>query len=705
MSGQVAGILGAEIASLPGVGAARARAFADLGIATVAELLRHFPFRVEAEHGEDTIESHRASLEAMPAAERAANIAVRGTIAAVRPGFGKRPRLEATLDDGTGTARLVFFNMPWLRGKLHPGRQGIVEGRAKLERGYLEFANPKWSEVVDEGAAPDARSDRLRPVYPSSEALPSRAIEQALAAVLAPACAAIPEILPEALLSARGLVGIGEAYRGMHAPADLADFGRARTRLAYDELLVLQLAVAIKRRMRDAQGAPKLPMGVAVEREILARFPYEFTPDQRATFLEIAKDLAAARPMNRLLQGDVGAGKTAVALASMLVAVANRHQAAMMAPTELLAEQHFASISRFLEGTGVSVALLTGSIAAGERARIRDLLAMGEVDIVVGTHALLTGDVRFHALALAVVDEQHRFGVAQRAELRGKAPAGQTPHMLVMTATPIPRTLSLTVYGDLDVSTIRHRPKDRSPVHTRVLPEARAGEAYEFVASRVARGEQAFIVVPAVEESDLGLKDVAGHLARLAKGPLAAARLAGIHGRMKPAERDEVMDRFRRGELDALVATVVIEVGVDVPNATVMVIEHADRFGLAQLHQLRGRVGRGPKGGVCVLVADPVTDDGRARLEAIRSTDDGFKVSELDLAIRGPGELFGARQSGLPPFKVADLAKDLGLLEQARRDAGDWIARSPLLAQDGEHLLRRKVLATYGEALGLGDVG
>ena len=704
MATEQADILAQPLRAAAGLTDARARAFSSLGVATVGDLLRHFPFRVEQEAGEDSIAAHVAMLEAKPSAERTAHIAVRGTLAAVRPSFGKRPRLEATLDDGTGTARLVFFNMPWLRGKLHPGRQGIVEGKAKLERSYLEFVNAKWTEVVEE-RAPAARSERMRPVYPSTEALPSRTIEDTVAKVLAPACAAIPETLLPAYLAERGLVGLGDAYRAMHAPADEADFSRGRTRLAYEELLTLQLAVALKRRMRAAQGAPELPMGAALEREILARFPFAFTPDQLSTFREIAKDLADSRPMNRLLQGDVGAGKTAVALASMLVAVTNRHQAALMAPTELLAEQHFASISRFLEGTSVRVALLTGSLSASERARVRDLIEMGEVDIAIGTHALLTGDVRFNALALAVVDEQHRFGVAQRAELRGKAPAGQTPHMLVMTATPIPRTLSLTVYGDLDVSTIRHRPKDRSPVHTRVLPESRASDAYAFVRERVDRGEQAFIVVPAVEESDLGLKDVAGHLATLERGPLAGKRLAGMHGRMKADERDAIMDRFRAGGVDALVATVVIEVGVDVPNATVMVIEHADRFGLAQLHQLRGRVGRGPKGGVCVLVADPITDDGRARLEAIKSTDDGFKISELDLAIRGPGELFGARQSGLPPFKVADLARDLGLLERARRDATDWIARSPLLAADDERLIRRKVLSTYGEALGLGDVG
>ncbi|MEY2714185.1 MAG: hypothetical protein RIT24_528 [Planctomycetota bacterium] len=697
-------ILGESIESAAGASAARARHFHELGIRTVADLIRHFPFRVEAEHGEDTIESHIAALAAKPDAEKSANIALRATVVASRTAFGKRPRLEATVSDGTGTARMVFFNMPWMRNKLHPGRQGIIEGKAKLERGYLDLVNPKWSDIA-EGSAPAARTDRLRAVYPSSEALPSRTIEQTVHKVLEPACAAIPELLTAEFLAERGLIGLKQAYRAMHAPKDEAEFAQARTRLAYDELLILQLAVSIKRRMRDAQGAPALPLGAATEREILARFPYTFTDDQLATFREIARDLSETRPMNRLLQGDVGAGKTAVALASMLTAVTNRHQAAMMAPTELLAEQHFASISRFLEGTSVRVGLLTGSLPASERALVRDLVALGQIDIVVGTHALLTGDVKFHALALAVVDEQHRFGVAQRAELRGKAPAGQTPHMLVMTATPIPRTLSLTIYGDLDVSTIRHRPKDRSPVHTRVLPESRSDDAYKFVKDRIDRGEQAFIVVPAVEESDFGLKDVAGHLAKLEQGALKGARLAGMHGRMKPEERDAVMDRFRAGELDALVATVVIEVGVDVPNATVMVIEHADRFGLAQLHQLRGRVGRGPKGGVCVLIADPTTDDGRARIEAIRSTDDGFRVSELDLAIRGPGELFGSKQSGLPPFKVADLARDLGLLERARRDATDWIARSPLLVGDGEHLLRRKVLNTYGEALGLGDVG
>ncbi len=698
------GVLAAPIESIAGVTALRARAFHGLEIRSVGDLLEHFPFRVEAEQGEDSIAAHITALEEKPDAEKSTHLAIRATVVASRSTFGKLPRIEATLDDGSGTARLVFFNMPWMKGKLHPGRQGIAEGKAKLERGYLELVNPKWTEFVT-GAAPTARAERLRAVYPSTEALPSRVIEQTVTRVLEAACAAKPEFLPQEFLIERGLVGIKRAYRSMHVPEDEGAFAAARTRLAYDELLTLQLAVALKRRMRHAQGAPALPLSSAIQGEIFARFPYSFTDDQNTAFQEIAADLALTRPMNRLLQGDVGAGKTAVALASMLVAVSNRHQAAMMAPTELLAEQHFASISRLLAGTNVRVGLLTGSLPAAERALVRDLVDAGTMDIVVGTHALLTGDVKFHALAIAVVDEQHRFGVAQRAELRGKAPLGQTPHMLVMTATPIPRTLSLSVYGDLDVSTIRHLPKDRAPIHTRVLSAVRSDEAYKYARERIERGDQAFIVVPAVEESELGLKDVTSHLAALESGPLHGTRLAAMHGRLKREEREAIMDRFRAGEIDAIVATVVIEVGVDVPNATIMVIEHADRFGLAQLHQLRGRIGRGSKGGLCVLIADPTSDDGRARIEAIRSTTDGFRVSELDLQIRGPGELFGAKQSGLPPFKVADLFKDLGLFERARRDANEWIARSPALSETHEQLLKAKVLGTYGDALGLGDVG
>ncbi len=697
-------ILETKIESLQGIGPARATLFASLALRTVGDLLRHLPFRHEFERAEEAVAT---AVLHVPA--EGANLAVRGEIVAVRVAPGRKPRVEATLTDGSGTVRLVFFNAPWMKSKFHPGLRGIAEGKAKSRSGYIEMSNPKWTALASGSAAdavsePATREARLRPVYAASESLSSALIEQSLASVLIQACAAIIDPLPPAYRTQHALPQLGDAYRAFHAPRDLDELAAARRRLAYDELLALQLAVAIRRRLREEGGASILPISARLEREIFARFPFQLTKEQVRAFREIATDLGQSTPMNRLLQGDVGAGKTAVALSAMLLAKAHGAQSAIMAPTELLAEQHFRSISTFLDGTSVRTALITGSLSAAQRSALRVAAKSGEIDILIGTHALLTDALEFQHLALAVIDEQHRFGVAQRAVLRSKSGVDRTPHMLVMTATPIPRTLALSVYGDLDVSVIRSKPMDRQKIHTRLLPSARADEAYQFVRTRIEHGEQAFIVVPAVETSDLGLKATDTHLAFLQDGALAGLRLANLHGQMKADEREATMGKFLRHELDALIATVVIEVGVDVPNATVMVVEHAERFGLAQLHQLRGRVGRGSKGGVAILIGDATTDDGRARLEAIRSTDDGFKIAELDLAIRGPGEFFGARQSGLPPFVVADLTRDLPLLELARRDAFEWIARSPRLSAPEESSLKRKIIHLYGEAFGLGDV-
>ena len=697
-------ILDTTIAALHGIGPSRAAAFRALHLHSVGDLLRHLPFRHEFEHAEEDVATAAPQVPV-----EGANLAVRGEIVAVRVTPGRKPRIDATLSDGSGTVRLVFFNAPWMKSKFHPGLRGIAEGKAKTRGGYIEMSNPKWTALAsgseeDASSEPASREARLRPVYAASESLSSALIETTLASVLVQACAAIQDPLPPAFREQHALPALSDAYRAFHAPRDLDELAAARRRLAYDELLALQLAVAIRRRLREEGGATVLKCSPKVERDIFARFPFTLTDEQVRAFKEIAADLGATIPMNRLLQGDVGAGKTAVALSAMLLAKVQGTQSAIMAPTELLAEQHFRTISKFLEGSTVRVALLTGSLPASARKKLRIAAKAGEIDILIGTHALLTDELEFNHLALAVIDEQHRFGVAQRAVLRSKSGVDRTPHMLVMTATPIPRTLALTVYGDLDVSVIRSKPKDRQKIHTRVLPSARADEAYQFLRERAGKGEQAFIVVPAVEESDLGLKAVASHLAFLQAGALSGLRLASMHGQMKSEERDATMTKFLQHELDALVATVVIEVGVDVPNATVMLVEHAERFGLAQLHQLRGRVGRGSKGGVAILIGDATTDDGKARLEAIRSTDDGFKIAELDLAIRGPGEFFGARQSGLPPFVVADLTRDLALLELARRDALAWIARSPRLLAPEEALLRRKILHLYGEAFGLGDV-
>jgi ATP-dependent DNA helicase RecG len=709
--------LASDIADVPGVGARSRVAFARLGIATVGDLLKHLPLRYETHKAATSIGETDRTVPRLLEGTTKDVIVVTGEIAALRIQPGRRHRIEATLDDGTGTVRLVWFNAPWLAKKLHAGQPGTASGKAKRFHGYLEMTNPTWTPTdtalaatpsAEAGAAAD---DRLRPVYPANEDLSSQRIERAVESVLEAAIPQIVDALPAPLRDARRLMPLADAYRTLHRPPEPGAIEGARRRLAYDELFLLQLGVMLKRsHVRVENLAPALPGSPAIDARIRARLPFTLTKDQDRVIAEIVEDLGGTVPMNRLLQGDVGSGKTAVAAYAALVAVAHRHQAAIMAPTEILAEQHFSSLQALLASSDVRIELLTGAKKGKARAATVEAIASGDAPIVVGTHALLSDDVSFRALGLAVIDEQHRFGVAQRAVLRGKRGDGDTtrpliPHTLVMTATPIPRTLALTVFGDLDVSTIREMPPGRAPVATRWLLPSESAVAYADVAARLDRGERAFVVVPAIDESDIGLADVSSHLARLADGPLRGRRLAPMHGRLSQSERDDVMRRFRTGDLDAIVATTVIEVGVDVPEATVIVIEHADRFGLAQLHQLRGRVGRGQRPGTCYLIGEPLTDDARKRLEALVETTDGFRLAELDLAIRGPGELVGARQSGLPPFRVADLTRDLAILRDARDDAAALVQRDRRLAQAEHALLKRKLLATYGEALGLVDVG
>ncbi len=712
-------VLARSVTTLPGVGDRRAEALGRLGIRRLADLLMHVPFRYERHRDAETIEAASRLAAAGSGREQ---VSVVGEVAAVRHAPGRRPRVEATLEDETGRLSLSWFNAAWIARQLHPGARIRCVGRLEQVPGGIRMTNPRWERLREDdrplmpppdagdadgdgGTLIDTDAAELVPVYPATDGLPSRAIAGLVRAALAVAGGVLQDHLPEAYRHERDLPSLAEALRFVHAPADEAEAAAGRRRLAFDELLLLQLAVAMKRAQRTREArAPVMPRTEAIAARIEARLPFAYTPDQRAAVEEIGRDLGRELAMNRLLQGDVGAGKTVVALDAMLVAVAHGRQGAMVAPTELLAEQHHASIAALLEGSDVRLALLTGSIGAAARRERLAAMAAGELDMVVGTHALLTDHARFHRLGVAVIDEQHRFGVEQRAALRACSGDGLNPHVLVMTATPIPRTLALTVFGDLDVSTIRGLPPGRTPVATRVMPRSRAGEVWAHLADRVRRGEQGFVVVPAIDPSP-DLPDVAGCRDALAAGALAGARIDIVHGRMSATERDDVMQRFRRGEIDVLVATTVIEVGVDVPNATMIVIEHADRYGLAQLHQLRGRVGRGEKPGLCVLLGDPATDDGIRRLEAIRGTTDGFEVAEADLAIRGPGEVFGTRQSGIAPFRVADLARDAALLRTARRDAFAWIERSPELRGAEETLLRRRVLKRHGTAFGLGDVG
>jgi ATP-dependent DNA helicase RecG len=661
--------------------------------------------RYEHEQAETTI---AAAEDLVADAEDASeNIALRGEIAALRAVPGRSSRVEATLDDGTGTIRLIWFNASWIRNKLRPGLKIIAEGRAKRWKGCLQLTNPNWQLLQDDDEdETSTRKEQYRPVYSGSEELPSRRIQDALESVLETALGLVVDPLPLALRKHHALPELSNALRMAHHPKDPEEAAIARRRLAYDELLLMQLGVMMKRRhLRETLTAPKLGLTAEIEQRIRARFPFALTPDQDAACAEIAADLGSEVPMNRLLQGDVGAGKTAVALHAMLIAATHGHQAVLLAPTELLAEQHYRSITAMLENSEVKVDLLTGALTTAQRNILKEKIHRGECHLLVGTHALLSEDIAFHRLGLAVIDEQHRFGVKQRARLRRPDPHGVVPHVLVMTATPIPRTLSLTIYGDLDVTVIRHLPPGRQPVVSRVVEPINAHRVYEFFAKRIAAGEQGYVVVPAVEESDLGLKDVQSHRDTLASGPLHAARIEIVHGRLNRVEREEIMDRFRAGKIDVLVATIVIEVGVDVPNATMMAVEHAERFGLAQLHQLRGRVGRGHARSVCAFIGEATTEEGQQRLEAIAGTNDGFEIAELDLAIRGPGELFGARQSGMPPLLVADLVRDLDLLRLARHDARDWIDRDPRLQGEDAQEARNLIMSRYGPALGLGDVG
>jgi ATP-dependent DNA helicase RecG len=709
---------------VPGVGDASALALRALGLTNLGRLIAHLPMRYER------LEAEAPIAELLPGQI----ISARGEVTATRLVMrGKRPRFEAVLMDPSGRLDLVWFNATYMRDKVHPGMRLRVQGKAKRFGYGLQIANPSQWAIDESDEAPTTQA-RLRPVYPASEAITSRQIERIMARALPKAIPLLIDHLSEDFRRAKAMPTLAEAYRAIHDPSTLDDANAARRRLAYDELLFLQLGVALKRRhLRDTLRAPALRWNDRIDAHIRERFAFIFTPAQDGVVRDVVRDLTSTTPTNRLIQGDVGSGKTAIALYAMLMAVGSGQQAALMAPTELLAEQHLASIERLLKGSKVRVELLTGATTPIERESILSRAASGEIDILIGTHSLLTSSVRFNSLAVAVIDEQHRFGVSQRAAMRSKSgDAALTPHVLVMTATPIPRTLAITLFGDLDISTIAELPPGRQAITTRVVGSEKRAEVYAWVRTRIDAGEQAYIVAPAIEpasaratptlEDDAEPADIAPDASsgtpalpplldvrslaeRLESQELAGKRVAVLHGRLRRSTREAIMERFRAGHIDALVATTVIEVGVDVPNASVMVVENAERFGLAQLHQLRGRVGRGSAKSACVLIADPATEEARARLDAIASTRDGFVLAERDFEQRGPGVLFGLRQSGAPPFRVADLARDLDLLKLARHDAAEWIARSPHLDAKGEALLRDRLLKAHGQWLDLGDVG
>jgi ATP-dependent DNA helicase RecG len=630
---------------LPGVGPAVKKKLERLGLQTIGDLLGHRPFRYE----EPVPERRIAELG------RDEEVAIVGEVLSVsKRRRGRLQMLTARINDGSATVSATWFNQPWLERQLQPGTQVRLRGR----QGRYGF-DVRSFDIGDVEATAD-----FAPVYPASEEIAAKKLRELVGAALP---AALADPLPAPLKERESLPQRDDALWALHRPRSLAEAERGRRRLAFDELLLLQVGLARRRRERESEIAPAL----AAPGELVARYrdvlPFRLTEHQERAIADIDADLQRTVPMQRLLQGEVGSGKTVVALYALLRAVEAGRQGALMAPTETLAEQHFLTLEEPCRALGVTCALLTSSSPK----RQRDLAPAA--DIVVGTHALIQEGIQLRDLAVAVVDEQHRFGVEQRKALT----EGRSPHVLHMTATPIPRTLALTVYGDLAVSEIAKPPADRKPVKTAWVTEERSAAAYSRLRKHLDAGLQAYVVCPLIEESETSQARAAEVEAeRLRKGELRGYRVGLLHGRLRPADRRELMARFKARELDVLVATTVIEVGVDVPNATIMIVQEADRFGLAQLHQLRGRVGRGAEQSYCLLISrarEDLTDSAVARLEALVRTTDGFELAEVDLDIRGGGQLLGTRQSGLTDLRFTHLRKDRPLLERARALADDLV--------------------------------
>jgi ATP-dependent DNA helicase RecG len=685
-------LLATPVQFIKGVGPQRAELLDKLGLRTARDLVFYFPRDYQ-----DLTEL--AGIEDL---QEGQTVRMRATVVECdqHTSFSGNTVLGVLVRCGRGHLRLLWFNQPGMRHRFTVGQEVLFTGRAKLNDMVWEIAHPtvQWIET-DENL-----KGKLLPVYPLTEGLSQGQIRRIAENVVNAYTAVLDDVFPADYRTAHDLWPIGQAISQIHFPLDRANLERARRRLVYQELLVLQLALALKHhQQRERRQAPALEATSKIDLRIRRLFPFELTEGQRKAIADVAADMARPHPMNRLLQGDVGSGKTVVAVYAMLLAVAHRHQAALMAPTEILARQHADTLAGLLAASQVRWRLLTGGLSSGARKETLALAAAGELDLVIGTQAVLSRGVEFAKLGLVVIDEQHKFGVRQRARLKQ---AGLDPHYLVMTATPIPRTVAMTVFGDLDVSTLRDSPPGRQAVNTYLAKADERDQWWQFFGKKLREGRQGYVIVPLVEESaEVEAASLEQAYESLANGPLEEFRLGLVHGRMTPSEKEAAMAAFREGRTQVLVATTVVEVGVDVPNATLMTIEGGERFGLAQLHQLRGRVSRGTVPGFCCVFAEPIGDDSRRRLEAFVSTVDGFKLAEIDFEIRGPGDLLGTRQHGLPPLRIADLARDGAMLEEARRDAQTLVAADAELSRPEYALLRRMVLNRYGRVLELGDVG
>ncbi len=677
---------------LKGVGPARAETFAKLGVETVGDLLEYYP----------------RDWNFLPEPTKIGRMQPNATVTIIGmiestdyQSYRRNPMFEALISDDTGVCRVVWFHGGFLRDQLEPGQIVMVWGKAALYKHQLQLTNPKFF-VIDE-EHPESSEHFSGGVYPASNKLSSAQIKRIITPVVEKAADLVGEYYDKAFMKNAELISRTDAFAWVHMPPDEQKLAQAKRRLKYDELFLMQLGLALRRhKVRHFSAAGVCMCMDEIDSRIRRRFPFLLTEDQNDCIAEITVDMGRSQPMNRLLQGDVGSGKTVVALYAALLAVANTMQVAIMAPTEILAGQHFLSIERYLRKSSVERILITGGFTGKKRKEVLDTIKSGAVDIVVGTVALLQADIEFQDLGLVVIDEQHKFGVHQRAQLRKQA----TPHCLVMTATPIPRTLAMTAFGDLDVSIIKHSPPGRGAVVTRRVDRKNRQKAHEFIRERLRAKKQAYFVYPRITtvEQAGDVKAATDEWKNLSEKVFPEFTVELLHGQMPSEEKQRIMSEFRKGTIDVLVSTVVVEVGVDVPNATIMVIEGADRFGLAQLHQLRGRIGRSEAKSYCLLFAETENETAASRLEIMTRSNDGFEIAEHDLRLRGPGDMFSTRQHGLPDLKIADIVEDYDLLVMARRNAFELVAQDPMLV-DAEHKnIRRALLDRFGDTLGLGDV-
>lgn len=684
------------ITYLKGVGPQRAEHLNRIGLRRAFDLLFYFPRDYQ-----DMTERRRVDQ-----LEEGKTQTVLGVIDSwERKSTRRGDMLSLIVDCGSGYVKALWFKMTFfIVREFAPGRRLLLTGRPKFDRPFWVMTHPQITYLAD--AEEEEEIEPYLPIYPLTEGLRQFHLRRILREMLPVYTPLLEEVFPEPFLKEHRLLPIGKAVSQIHFPSDKESLQQARRRFIYQELFILQLALAVRRLQHKTMlQAPALPVDANIDSRIRRRFPFTLTKAQERVIHEISDDMSRPVPMNRLLQGDVGSGKTVVAVYAMLLAVANGHQAVFMAPTEVLARQHLRTLTRMLEGSQVRIAPMFGGQKPVERAEILQRISTGDAQIIVGTQAIIQNELPFHRLGLVVIDEQHKFGVMQRAALKTRERFD--PHYLVMTATPIPRSVTMTLFGDLDVSVMDGLPPGRQKVRTYVAEPERRAEWFDFVARKISEeGWQGFVVVPLVEESDnfdaRSLEEVYRHLST---GPFRDFRLGVIHGRMSTEEKERVMYDFRTGEIQLLIATTVIEVGVDVPNANLLTIESGERFGLSQLHQLRGRIGRGKNPGYCTVFCDAATEESKKRLKAFAQTSDGFKLAEKDFEIRGAGDLFGTQQHGMPPLRIADLVRDRDILFEARRDASDLVREDPGLAATQHAALRRQMLGRYGTVLNLGDVG